>query len=141
MKKLMLAIALVPFLVSAAVCRYCSGTKVRTVETICEKCSGTGIFQKDMFSDKVACPYCDKVKGLGRSRTRGEIVPSSGRIRKRVACDKCAILGKSRAKEIFITPSQLDTLVDEGSISLGGVKIVVRGENKNGVRGEAPKNF
>lgn len=128
MKKLMLVFVLVPFLAPAAVCRYCSGTKVRTVETVCEKCSGTGIFQKDMFSDKVACPYCDKLKGLGRSRTRGEIVPSSGKIRKRVACDKCAILGKSKVKEICITPSQLDKLVGEGSISLGGVKIVVRGE-------------
>lgn len=126
MKKLMLAFVLVPLLASSAVCRYCSGTKVRTVETVCEKCSGTGIFQKDMFSDKVACPYCDKVKGLGRSRTRGEIVPSSGRIRKRVACDKCANQG--RQKEITITPSQLDTLVEDGVISLGAVKIVVRGE-------------
>ena len=128
MKKLMFAFVLVPLLASSAVCRYCSGTKVRTVEAVCEKCSGTGIFQKDMFSDKVACPYCDKVKGLGRSRVRGEIVPSSGKIRRRVACDKCAILGKSRVKEICITPSQLDTLVEDGVISLGAVKIVVRGE-------------
>lgn len=126
MKKLMLAFALVPLLASAAVCRYCSGTKVRTVVTVCGKCNGTGIFQKDMFSDKVACPYCDKVKGLCRSRTRGEIVPSSGKIRKRVACDKCANQG--RQKEIIITPSQLDTLVEDGVISLGAVKIVVRGE-------------
>lgn len=126
MKKLMFAFVLVPFLASSAVCRYCSGTKVRTVETVCEKCSGTGIFQKDMFSDKVACPYCDKVRGLGKSRVRGEIVPSSGKIRKRVACDKCA--NQFRQKEIIITPSQLDTLVEDGVISLGAVKIVVRGE-------------
>lgn len=121
MKKLMFALAVVPLLASAAVCRYCSGTKVRTVETVCEKCSGTGIFQKNMFSDKVACPYCDKVKGLGRSRARGEIVPSSGKIRKRVTCDKCL-----KEKEIVITSSQLDSLIEDGVISLGGVKIVVR---------------
>lgn len=126
MKKLMLAFALVPLLASAAVCRYCSGTKVRTVETVCVKCSGTGIFQKDMFSDKVTCPYCDKVKGLGRSRVRGEIVPSSGKVRRRVTCDKCTNQG--RQKEIIITPSQLDKLVEEGVISFDGVKIVVRGE-------------
>lgn len=126
MRKLMFAFVLVPLLASSAVCRYCSGTKVRTVETVCEKCGGTGIFQKDMFSDKVACPYCDKAKGLGRSRTRGEIVPSSGKIRKRVACDKCANQG--RQKKIIITPSQLDTLVEDGVISLGAVEIVVRGE-------------
>ncbi len=127
MKKLAFALVLVPLLASAAVCRYCSGTKYRTVENVCDKCGGSGIFFTKSYQ-RITCPHCDKARGLARSCNRGEVVPSSGRIRRRVPCDKCAA---PKVREIVITPAQLDALRNGERVSVGDICLIVRAVGAN----------
>lgn len=119
MKKLVFALVVVPLLASAAVCRYCSGSKYRTVETVCEKCGGSGIFITKSLQ-RITCPHCDKRKGLARSLNRGEVVPSSGRIVKRIPCDKCS---SPKVREIVLTRTQLDLLLRGDVVEIDGVRI------------------
>ena len=127
MKKLLFALVLVPLLASAIICRYCSGTKYRTVEEVCDKCGGSGIFLTKSYQ-RITCPHCDKARGLARSCNRGEVVPSSGRIRRRVPCDKCQA---PKMREIVITPAQVALLRSGERVVIGDCIIIVRAEGAN----------
>ena len=81
-------VALCASVVSASVCRYCSGTKWRTIEETCSACKGVGVVGTGVNMVK-----CNKCQGITTRKMHpyksGSLEYGSGKIKRRVKCDQC----------------------------------------------------
>lgn len=99
MKKLIIGIitaSILSFNSFGAICRYCQGSKYRTITKVCPQCNGKGI-----IGDRMTCPKC----GRGRTTTtqaidsygrRTLIMYGTGEIQERVPCDMCPSTTKTK---------------------------------------------
>lgn len=114
--------ACVPLLVSSAVCRYCSGTKWRTVTETCPKCKGQGVVF-DATYHRATCKQCEGIRGgLSAPSKRGEVRPASGKIKKRIPCDKCPKAVVS--KEYQLSTDDLNNLNCGKPVEIEGIRLI-----------------
>ena len=83
-----------------AICRYCQGSKYRTITKTCPKCDGKGI-----DDDYMTCPKCGKgitstkrVRIYSHGCYQGErlVTYGTGEIKERVPCDMCPSITKTK---------------------------------------------
>ena len=104
MKKLIIGIitvSLLSFNSFGAICRYCQGSKYRNISETCTKCDGKGV-----IDDYVTCPKCGKgqtiTKIVNKYNKFGDyvghiqVVYGMGEIKKRVPCDMCPSIKKTK---------------------------------------------
>ena len=109
-----LGVALCASVVSASICRYCSGTKWRTIEETCPTCKGAGVVGKNV--DMVKCGKCQGVTTRKMHPYKnGTLEYGSGKIKKRVKCDMCV-----KRKIIKLSDDDLAALSAGGCVTNGG---------------------
>ena len=115
--------ACTPLFVSSAVCRYCSGTKWRTVTETCPKCKGEGLVFISSTSTRVQCNRCEGIRnGLSSAGRMGSIRPASGKIKKRIPCEKCP--QSVVVKEYQLSTDDLHNLNCGKSVEIESIRLI-----------------
>lgn len=106
MKKLyiyisIITVSILSFNSFGAICRYCQGSKYRTITKTCPQCKGTGL-----IDGTETCPKCGRgmtrtkrtnlYNSMGKYEGYRNVIYGTGEIKERVPCDMCPSTTKTK---------------------------------------------